>query len=566
MMARLDPDVLDAICSSLVDKSTALSMSLTCRELRPMAIKRLLSMQPIPLKDAVTIYGLHRFLFADGFAWLRYLRGLSVDIIWVDEPYPAGDIARCVVDILQHATRLVFLELPEPKYMFTGLSCFGDYPEVFEAICELPSLRELVIGGDWFSSADRIVLGICSPLKALSVNAHGLVSPGETFWLTPKRLGELLCNFAATMEELNLPGDNTLYPPGCKDIVIPAMRSVYLGHQSDALWMDTFVHMFPVLNGTFDVGDLYGVDGHTLRADVAEQRRIRALNKQSQETRAWRHLDRAIGDTHTLYMLGLACTVRHLMLDKVCVHRKEQMTDILRDARPTHLKLSLRLAHGLGVFEDLFQSDAVSGVTHLVLLASYDNIEALYSDPGVDMDTVQHIQWDHVLAGLKSSIQHLRISRLRLIIRYEIGEAGRPPTPYSRGFVTSIRALDHEALAAELFDAVSSLQHVVINTNGHFAGVHLGRPAEDVTEGLAPAPAPVRVDRGWFLTSSAWSTVEPDGTPISPPRRMRRLPDWAVDGFVRSEDLAISANDEFLLGVNREWTAGEKADWPYLPE
>ncbi|OSD01506.1 hypothetical protein PYCCODRAFT_1436443 [Trametes coccinea BRFM310] len=523
-------------------------------------------MCPIPLQDAATIHGFHEFLCADKpGARFRFLRGLSIDITWFAEPSSADEIARCLVDILQHASRLEFLELPNPRDMFAALSWSGEHPEVLEAICQLSSLRDLVIDGDWCSVADTIVRRIRSPLRVLKINANALTfDSSDTWWLNPESIGALLYNLASTLKELYLEKGNMEYPPGCKGIQFPVMHSVILGPQSGALWMDTFVHMFPALNGVLDIGDLRDFEGASLRGNNAEQRRIRGLNKRSQETRAWRHLDCAIGDTYTLYMLGLACRVRHLMVDRVCAHRKEQMTDILRDARPTHLKMSLRLEHGLSVLEDLFPPDTIPDVTHLVLLVSYDNVEALIGYEGVDLTTVQHVQWKDVLYKILSTIRHLRITHIRLIVRDDVSEADSPPTPYSRDFVTSIRDLDEEALAVELLHAVPSLQHIVINTNGRLTGRRLGKPAEDVGNGRTPQPS--RVVRGWFLTSSAWSTTEPDGLPVSSPRCMRKLPDWAVDRLVRSEELTISASDEFLLGVHREWEEEEKADWSYLPE
>ncbi|KAI9067849.1 hypothetical protein FKP32DRAFT_1619686 [Trametes sanguinea] len=215
----------------------------------------------------------------------------------------------------------------------------------------------------------------------------------------------------------------------------------------------------------------------------------------------------------------------------------------------------------LSVFGDLFPSDAMSSVTHLVLVVLYNNIEAVYGQAEVvDREIVQDsdLQWKHVVAGLVSCIRHLSITHLRLLIRYTISDAVSgplSPTPYSRDLITGLRDLDQKALAADLLDAVPSLQHIVINTSGSLQvnGIHLGESPEEFTDRCANASYPP-VDHGSFhwQTSAAWSTIEPDGTPVSLPRRMRRLSDWVVDGFVRSEDLTISVNDESLLGLGLE--------------
>ncbi|CDO70364.1 hypothetical protein BN946_scf184999.g4 [Trametes cinnabarina] len=365
-------DVLHAIISSLDDKGTALAVSLTCRTLRGLAIRRLLSILPINLKDQETVHALHKFLFANESARIQSLRKLNISIRSVDKPYSAEETVQCLVDILKHATRLEWLAL----CTFADDGLFDDFPQVLDAICELSSLWELVVDGDWSSPVQTILRRVRSPLKVLHIRPNGIHLPEQTFWIDPSHHESLLSQrLAFSLEELHMEGAALWYPLGYKGVQFPGVRSVFLGYHGGPQRMETFLHMFPALNGTFDTGDLEFDEGALLKANMAEQRRVRALNKQSQEIRTWKYLDRVIGDTHALYMLALACSVRHLVVKQVCGHRKEQVADILRDTQPTCLNILIRLSHGLRIFEDLFPPEATPVLTHLVLVVFYENFD-----------------------------------------------------------------------------------------------------------------------------------------------------------------------------------------------
>ncbi|KAJ8456727.1 hypothetical protein ONZ51_g11953 [Trametes cubensis] len=343
-------------------------------------------------------------------------------------------------------------------------------------------------------------------------------------------LGRLLEHLAPTLEVLELTEGNVLYSQGDRGGPFPAVRSALLGLQSGPVWTDVLVNMFPSLDGILDIGPLHGHDGAPLRADAPEQARVRALNRAYQEQHSWGKLDRVVGDTHTLYMLGLT-------VPRAALH-----------GRP-----------GLDVFDGLVPEEVASKLTHLVVMLAYDNCE---TSSGADAATVQIIKWEDVLSKVKSSLRHCHhLTYLLLIVRCGI-YVNEPDLDYSRDFATSIRSLDHEATARELKDAAPSLRYVFVTSNGCFSGVRI--PKEENSERADWEPAYDLVTRGWFITRTGWTDVDID-RPEVPLQHLRRLNDEVIEGVVRSQDLLINPEDEFWLGIDREWSEEETADWPYLP-
>ncbi|KAI9067847.1 hypothetical protein FKP32DRAFT_1562909, partial [Trametes sanguinea] len=333
---ELNPDVLEAICNAVDDRQTMCSLSLTCWSLRELAIKRLLGMQPLLVRGGRHLHALHSFLIADEPRRFSHLRGLHL-VRTKGERYTIERIARYLIDIFKHAAGLEYLELPNFNY-FVGAG--GDYLEddlpLREAIHQLSSLRELVITRMWpYRTTDETFRSIRSPLKVVRIHR------GDD-------------------------GMRVEYPLGPMPIEFPAVRSVRFSFRTEPPWVDALVQMFPTLDRVLQVEKLKsGSYGASLKADIASQRSVRAHNKKTQQTRAWKHIDFVTSDVHMLYMLGLTCTVRHLMVDRACAHQKERIADILDDTRPVYLKLSIELWHGDDIFEDLFRSEATSRITHL---------------------------------------------------------------------------------------------------------------------------------------------------------------------------------------------------------
>ncbi|KAI0654519.1 hypothetical protein C8Q70DRAFT_925461 [Cubamyces menziesii] len=556
-MHNLNLDILENVCSSLADIPTVLAFSLVSHACHAISIKSLLSMEPIPLTKEATVRSFHHFLLGDPKTKdrPRLLRGLIIDVL--PDYDTRAEVAQLLIDILEHAAHLEYLELPSPKYMFEYFEC----PALPEAMSRVSTLREFVSADrqSWCSDVEAIVKRTRSPLKVVRLGLYDLTFSEETGCLRPAMLGRLLEHLAPTLEVLELTEGNVLYSQGDRGGPFPAVRSALLGLQSGPVWTDVLVNMFPSLDGILDIGPLHGHDGAPLRADAPEQARVRALNRAYQEQHSWGKLDRVVGDTHTLYMLGLTCPVRHFMVDRVCSHRKQALVDFLRDAPPCRLKLTILLSQGLDVFDGLVPEEVASKLTHLVVMLAYDNCE---TSSGADAATVQIIKWEDVLSKVKSSLRHCHhLTYLLLIVRCGI-YVNEPDLDYSRDFATSIRSLDHEATARELKDAAPSLRYVFVTSNGCFSGVRI--PKEENSERADWEPAYDLVTRGWFITRTGWTDVDID-RPEVPLQHLRRLNDEVIEGVVRSQDLLINPEDEFWLGIDREWSEEETADWPYLP-
>ncbi|KAH9899308.1 hypothetical protein C8Q73DRAFT_787201 [Cubamyces lactineus] len=556
-MRNLNFDILENVCSSLADIPTVLSFSLVSHACHAVSIRRLLSMKPISLTKEATVRSFHQFLLGPNITEdrSRLLRGLIIDVL--PDYARREEVAQLLIDILERATYLEYLELPSPQRMFEYFEC----PKLPEAMWRVSILREFVSEDrqSWCSDAEGIVKQTRSPLKVIRLGLFDLTFSDETGCLRPAMIGRLLEHLAPTLEVLEVTEASVLYNQGDRGSTFPAVHSALLGQQFGPVWTDVLINMFPALDGILDVGPLHGHDGAPLRANAPEQARIRALNRAYQERHSWTKLERVVGDTHTLYMLGLTCQVRHFMVDRVCSHRKQALIDFLRDAPPYRLKLTILLSHGLNVFDGLIPDEVASKLTHLVVMLAYDNCE---TSTGANAATVESMKWEDVLSKLKSSLRHChQLTHLLIIVRCGV-YANEPDIGYSRDFVTSVRSLDHEATAAELKSTVPSLRYILVTSNGCFSGVRI--PKEENSSRPDWEPVYDLVTRGWFNIRTGWTGVDID-RPDVPLQRLRRLNDEVTESVVHSQELLIGPEDEFWLGTNREWSEDETRDWPYLP-
>lgn len=107
----LDLDVLELICHSIRHTQTVLSFSLVSHALHDIAVKRLLSMEPVSLKDERTIRTFHAFILANPESRLPFLRALNISVTEVETQF-VQDISQFILDVLERATHLETLTLP----------------------------------------------------------------------------------------------------------------------------------------------------------------------------------------------------------------------------------------------------------------------------------------------------------------------------------------------------------------------------------------------------------------------------------------------------------------------
>lgn len=385
-MPELHWDVLTSICHHVRDIPTILSISLVCRTLRTIAARRLLDTQVVVL-DAQSITSFRQFIDADRAARLPFVRKLKIDLPWcwssrcLKEEVRPGFV-QFVLDLLEQATRLESLILPHPSSTYSGLDCDDRF---LTAITRLSSLCELALEEGW-TPMEEILGNTCSALKILRV--HPGTSRSADPFLNCDVLFSLLQHIAPTLETLEVVAQvvSLSHNPQTNH-VFPAMRSFKVDTltRMASIRTESLIQLFPALDGTLAFYSLYPTPN-----SVEEGREAHELNRASQMRRTWKSLDRVVGDVRLIYALGLVCPVRHLMIDGVSRHTKYQLDDILLNARPTHLKLTLDLARGIGVLENLLPPEVASELTHLVLFlscASYNTITG--EDETVAMQTLE---------------------------------------------------------------------------------------------------------------------------------------------------------------------------------
>ena len=181
--ARLNLDVLRAVCEFLLDSSDVLSFALVCSSLRPIATRRLLQMSPIRLINSDRVARFHSFLFADAPSRLGPLvRELSINAEQSNDSY-------LLVRILASCQRLTDISI----YVI-----YSPFPPIVDAIASLQSLRSISIYCNFACPA--LLREVRAPLLILSI----YFPPGiRTRAWSPSTLQELLPRLPSTLEELH---------------------------------------------------------------------------------------------------------------------------------------------------------------------------------------------------------------------------------------------------------------------------------------------------------------------------------------------------------------------------
>ncbi|KAL1949176.1 hypothetical protein VTO73DRAFT_10982 [Trametes versicolor] len=526
---RLDLDSLDIVFTFVDDLQTLLSCSLTCHAFREIAAKKVLAVRAVDLRDERSIRAFHAFLFADTSARAPYVHIINLSIEDVDdESYVA--VAQLVVDIFKHALYLERLYIPFGEETF---ACLGN-PDVHKTIGKLTRLQELSIPL-WSGYTEQILLTIRSPLRIIRVSLKQIWTVERTTWITPTRLHEVIGAFSQTLESLGVTERAIKFDPDSKGPQYLAVKSVEFFGTRGPPWMNVLAHMFPNLSTTLELGD----GDHLLVDDDAEQQRVRLVNKGEQARGVrWEKIGTVIGDTLTLYMLGLTCPIETLMVNSSCAHLKDRLVAVLRDSLPTHLKLTIILSHGVGAFEETFPVEVVPRLTHLVLFV-------VYPVGGI---------------SLIGAIRHLRLTHLRLVIYYNVDLVDENAPAYSKGFVRSLREHNPSSVAAALMEAVPTLRYVFLTFGGQYE-VSVQQYDEEVKEDRTVIGL-----RGHWMTSSGWASVEGEGAELGSKARtgsrpFKKLGDEVAEKAVEDEGLLVSREDEWMMEMHHEWSIEETADW-----
>lgn len=383
MQQQLDLDVLGLVCESLSDAATVLSFSLVSHALRPVALKHFLAIKPVVLKDERTIRAFHEFVAANAEPCLPSIRALRIEILELEEQ-ARPDAVRYILDLLERATHLESLTLPHPEDTF---KCLAD-PRVPEAIARVSTIRELgLLEGCHEMEAIVKSTRSVSSLRILRLSLMALPEFNED-GVPISEFDALLGHFAPILEVLDIT-ERTLFFDE-KGLQYPALRSLKLGVDKGIVRMDILAYKFPALEDSFSIGTVF-----ELQHDVPKQWRIREANKERQLRRSWTHLDRVTGDVLSVFVLGLTCPVRHLMLDMYTFYTTEHIADILITTPPTHLKLTIVLCYGPLITQDLFPPEVMPRLTHLVLVLMYTN--PIAEDGLANGEAIATMQWRDLL-------------------------------------------------------------------------------------------------------------------------------------------------------------------------
>ncbi|PIL28538.1 hypothetical protein GSI_08579 [Ganoderma sinense ZZ0214-1] len=531
--AQLNVDILEVISEFLTEVPDVLSFSLTSILVHQIAIRRLLSMRPIFLsRNAESLYRFHSFVFADAPARAPYVRALDIESgsSCLDLAPGQPDSTPLLLEILSSCPniRSVIIVLGENKP--DGLAYDLD---IAHAIAALPRLRSLTL---FSSDMSRAVLlhDLRAALRTLSL--WGYTEDIRIYH--PAALETFLPRIAPNLEKLEI-GEFTVDPeeiqawgiaptPVFTLIRYPTVRSLSFQLFGEPL-LDHLQHLFPALDGTLSFLPLHSHDNALLERCVA----IRAANQRAQESsrsRPWKKLDRIVCEPPMLYLLGLRCPVKHVILGAMDVPLEPYAVDALRENPVPRLKLTLRLQSP--AFASLCTPELAETLTHLNLRLVYPFQTLL--EPENPAETPGPPLWQDVLDEVVSSLHPLhRLTHLRVVVRADASTRSiywdhdnvKPIIARARAYVRSFHesVFDFDGTAAALARPLRSLKYVFVETDGSF------RPDNcDVDD---------RVE--WWHATRGWRVA---GEYESGPRLVG-LHCNVVETIIRKEELAVCEAD-----------------------
>ncbi|KAI1789275.1 hypothetical protein LXA43DRAFT_893211 [Ganoderma leucocontextum] len=547
---RLNVDVLAIICEFLTDVSDVLSIALTCSSVHIVAVGWLLRMRPVYLKSGPSIRRFHSFLFADAPARAPHVCVLHIDLRWPGRPQAQAEDFPLLIDIIDTCKHLENLTVAFEQ----ASRDIAEDPLFLRAIAAIPSLRSFSVLS---SSIDALALlrQVRTPLRTLGIRCQNV---GPSFWY-PAALERFLPRVARTLEKLELEnfavdplviqaGSHISQPSVASPTQYPAVRSLSVECFEGKPLLDYLQHLFPALDGMLCLSSL------DMRCRKETFVHIRAVNQHAQEgngdgslSGAWKRLDRVVCDAPMLYVLGLRCPIRLVMIDFGLLHQDGRyVADVLRENPVPRLKLTLN--HDLSALGELFSVELAETLTHLTLCLLYSNEYGyMASSPSqAGTDAASQLRWDDVLDMIVSALHPLhKLTHLRVVIGasvYVYKDASWPFAPWEE-YAHSLRgsSLDFEGTAAALAHPLPSLQHVLITTAGFLS--NWDEPDPDKGGRWKPYEC-------WYI-SHGWRVAKrgTDGVPEGEPSLVE-LHDEVSETIIRKEELVLSELDEVSVVWN----------------
>ena len=392
---------MEAICNSIDDIHDLLSVSLTCSEMRRIAIRQLLKMHTIRLSTRKSIRGFRDLVINQKPTLAHHLNSIVIpETAWTTyEPaYPSKDVED-VMDILDCAVNLDTLDISlDAPYVVTS-RVFSTFA-TFKVLRDLTLTDAALLPGD--ASWTHHALGaLRSPLVSLCIRDKKHLSSSS---LVPSTLAsdfdQSFSRFStlSTLTTLHLGlipvyEDSFLQLPRFLSVRSLIISRPIVGEPNLA----ALLHLFPSLDGTLSLR-MERVASSSIIFNRAKFNRVREKNQLAQgSSGGWTNLDRLDCEPATAQILALLCPVRHFTTDAL----DYPSLDVVR---PRHLVIdSIRLPFYTDIsrhYGDEIASMSASSVTHVVLIVQCEAKE--YEDAKKKFEATEDIRWKTVLVSLPS--------------------------------------------------------------------------------------------------------------------------------------------------------------------
>ena len=371
---RLNFDVLRYACNFITDVSDAFSLSLTCSDLRRVALQRRLWISPIILSTTLSIHMFHSFIFSDPAARAPYIYGLDFASFYYDaeneDTRNRSDAAvRHIVTLLESATRLQYLQFQ------TAAGA-----QVLATAAKVASLRELIVLSGVYddgATLHRFLSTLSSPLRRLCIET---AVPDD---VRASMLHGSLAHLAPTLEVLQLEDFPLDLSPSSVTTPFTAMRTLKIKAMS-------FVSRWYVRWGLFPRLETLVVDYMDKRFVGHDFAAARERSRDAQEPCTWSCLDHVVCEADIAYIMALECPIRRMDLTVSSAQPLLRLRETLRHTCPRQLRLSLPFNSGLHAIEELFPSEMEANLTHLVIFADID-IQIIDTRPRSDLSWIQFV-------------------------------------------------------------------------------------------------------------------------------------------------------------------------------
>ncbi|KAM5543689.1 hypothetical protein V8D89_002940 [Ganoderma adspersum] len=420
----------------------------------------------------------------------------------------------------------------------------------------IPSLRSFSVRNSESSTVTlALLLQISAPLRALGIHCQNAFL---SFWY-PAALESFLPHVARTLEKLEIAkfavdprviqaGSHTPPPPITSLTRYSAVRLLSIKSFEGRPLLEDLQHLFPALDGVLSLGAL------DIRCREETYDHIRAVNRRAQERSGdssllgvWTGLDRIVCSGLMLYVLGLRCPIRLVLIDFGGADKcGRYVAGALRENPVPRLKLTLE--HDLAALREVVLSPKLAeALTHLTLCLLYWNDYQYPLLEGEDDAPAPRLRWEDVLDRIPSAIRPLhRLTHLRVVIgvKLYVYDHRSPPFAPMDEYAHSFREsrFDFAGAANVLARALPRLRYIFLTTGGlltNWAGPEEGDRADEGGRW--------RVYERWYI-GHGWRVATPDAEEGLGERGLVELHEDVVETIIRKEELVLSERDEASAG------------------